>query len=212
MKRLLEQPKNRYTLPVIEVLAQVTFDNKMYEESASAYRQIYDVVDNASKRTAAANGYAESVLLRKDGDTILAMASDLDSLADVSAVMLRRVRFAKANVLSERSEVAEARKIYDMLAVDVTNVEGAESAYRIIEALFAENNHDECEKRIYALADSKTTHSYWLGKAFIVLGDIYVQRNDLFQAKATYRSVVDGYTPADDGVVAEAQAKLDKLN
>ena len=99
-----------------------------------------------------------------------------------------------------------------MLAADVANVEGAESAYRIIEALFAEGKHDECETRIYALADSKTPHSYWLGKAFIVLGDIYVQRNDIFQAKATYRSVVDGYTPADDGIVAEAQAKLEKLN
>jgi hypothetical protein len=71
---------------------------------------------------------------------------------------------------------------------------------------------EESEKKIYNLADSKTPHSYWLGKAFILLGDIYVQRNDMFQARATYRSVVDGYTPADDGIVAEAQSKLEKLN
>ena len=94
----------------------------------------------------------------------------------------------------------------------MTTAEGAESAYRIIEALYAEGNLDESEKMIYALADSKTPHSYWLGRAFILLGDIYVQRNDVFQARATYRSVVDGYTPADDGIVAEAQAKLLKLN
>ena len=114
--------------------------------------------------------------------------------------------------LPTREEVAEARKIYEMLATDVSNVEGAESAYRVIEALFTEGKHDESETRIYALADSKTPHSYWLGKAFILLGDIYVARNDLFQAKATYRSVVDGYTPTDDGIVAEAQSKLEKLN
>ena len=122
------------------------------------------------------------------------------------------MRFAKAKVHTSRNELAEARKIHELLAQDVTNVEGAESAYRIIEALFAEGNHEESEKRIYALADSKTPHAYGLGKAFIMLGDIYVQRNDSFQAKATYRSVVDGYTPADDGIVAEAQAKLEKLN
>ena len=152
------------------------------------------------------------MLLRKDADALLAMANDLDTLADVDAAMLRKVRFAKAKVHTSRDEAAEARKIYEMLAADVSNVEGAESAYRVIEALFAEGNHDESEKRIYALADSKTPHSYWLGKAFILLGDIYVARNDLFQAKATYRSVVDGYTPADDGIVAEAQSKLEKLN
>ena len=212
LKLLSEQPKNQYTVPVVEKLARVTFDNKMYNESAPAYRRLYDVVDSAASRTDAANGYAESVLLRNDGDALLAMANDLDTLADVDAVMLRRVRFAKAKTLSQREEKVEARKIYELLASDVSNVEGAESAYRLIEALFAEGNHDECEKRIYALADSKTPHSYWLGKAFILLGDIYVARNDVFQARATYRSVVDGYTPADDGIVAEAQSKLEKLN
>ena len=126
--------------------------------------------------------------------------------------MLRRVHFAKAKVYTSRNEVAEARKIYEALSADMTTVEGAESTYRIIEALFAEGKYEESEAKIYDFADSKTTHSYWLGKAFILLGDIYVQRNDLFQARATYRSVVDGYTPADDGVVAEAQSKLEKLN
>jgi TolA-binding protein len=212
LKLLAERPQNQYTVPVVEKLARVTFDNQMYGESASAFRRMYDVVDSALSRTEAANGYAESVLLCKDADALMAMANDLDTLADVDAAMLRRVRFAKAKVHTSRDEVAEARKIYEMLAADVTNVEGAESAYRIIEALFAEGKHEESEKRIYSLADSKTPHTYWLGKAFILLGDIYVQRNDSFQAKATYRSVVDGYTPADDGIVAEAQAKLEKLN
>ena len=59
---------------------------------------MYDVVDNAASRTEAANGYAESVLLRKDDDALLAMANDLDSLADVDAAMLRRVHFAKAKI------------------------------------------------------------------------------------------------------------------
>lgn len=212
LKLLAEQPQNQYTVPVVEKLAQVTFDNQMYDEAASAFRRKYELADGAAVRNEAANGYAESVLLRKDDDALMAMANDLDTLADVDAAMLRRVRFAKAKVHTSRNEVTEARKIYELLAADVTNIEGAESAYRVIEALFAEAKLDECEQKIYALADSKTPHSYWLGKAFILLGDIYVQRNDTFQAKATYRSVVDGYTPADDGIVAEAQAKLEKLN
>lgn len=212
LKLLAEQPQNQYTLPVVEKLARVTFDNGMYGESAPAFRRMYDVVDSAAARAEAANGYAESVLLRKDDDALMAMANDLDTLADVDAAMLRRVRFAKAKVLSSRGESVEAGKIYEVLSADVSNVEGAESAYRVIEALCREGKLDESEKLIYALADSKTPHSYWLGKAFILLGDIYVQRNDLFQAKATYRSVVDGYTPADDGIVAEAQSKLEKLN
>jgi TolA-binding protein len=212
LRMLVDQPMNQYTVAVTEKLAQVTFDNKMYEESAAAYRRMYDVVESAAKRTDAAAGYAESTILRKDDDAVLAMAGDLDTLADVNAATLRKVRFTKANILNSRNEVAVARRIYEGLSADMTTAEGAESAYRIIEALFQEGKLDECEQRVYALADSKTSHSYWLGKAFITLGDVYVQRKDTFQASATYRSVVDGYSPADDGIVAEAQSKLEKLN
>ena len=212
MKRLSERPTNQYTVPVVEKLATVTFDNNMFEESAAAYRRMYDVVSSTEQRTQATTGYAKSVMLRNNDDATMAMALDLDTLADVDVAMLRRVRFAKANIYASRNEAALARAIYEELSGDVSNVEGAESAYRVVEALFAEENFDESEKRIYALADSKTPHTYWLGKAFILLGDIYVKRGDTFQARATYRSVVDGYTPNDDGIVAEAQVKLQKLN
>jgi tetratricopeptide (TPR) repeat protein len=110
MKQLVEQPQNQYTVPVVEMLARVTFENKMYDESAPAYRRMYDVADGASKRTEAASGYAESVLLQKDDDALLAMANDLDSLADVDAVMLRKVHFAKANVL-----VATVKRAHELL-------------------------------------------------------------------------------------------------
>ncbi|MBR2332734.1 MAG: hypothetical protein IKA60_00170 [Rikenellaceae bacterium] len=52
---------------------------------------------------------------------------------------------------------------------------------------------------------------YWLGKAFLLMGDIYAIGGDSFQARATYQSIVDGYSPADDGIIDEAQARIQKL-
>jgi predicted negative regulator of RcsB-dependent stress response len=46
----------------------------------------------------------------------------------------------------------------------------------------------------------------------MTLGDIYVQKGDAFQARSTYQSVVDGYTPNNDGIVDEAKARIAKLN
>ena len=54
--------------------------------------------------------------------------------------------------------------------------------------------------------------AYWLAKAFILLGDVYVRKGDNFQARATYQSVADGYSPADDGIVDEAKERIAKLN
>lgn len=55
-------------------------------------------------------------------------------------------------------------------------------------------------------------NAYWLARSFILLGDIYADRGDDFQARATWQSVADGYSPQDDGIVKEARARIEKLN
>ena len=37
------------------------------------------------------------------------------------------------------------------------------------------------------------------------------RRNDAFQARATYQSIVDGYADRTDGIVEEARQKIDAL-
>jgi TolA-binding protein len=114
-------------------------------------------------------------------------------------------------VLHARGDAA-AIELFKILSVDVRHAEGAESAYLVVEQEFKNGNMDEAEKLVYAFADKNTPHSYWLGKAFILLGDIYRSKGDAFQARATYQSVVDGYTPTDDGIVDEAKARISQLN
>ena len=48
-------------------------------------------------------------------------------------------------------------------------------------------------------------------KMFLILGDVLVQQNNTFQARVTYQSIVDGYTPTDDGIVAEARQRIASL-
>ena len=54
---------------------------------------------------------------------------------------------------------------------------------------------------------------YWLAKSYIVLGDSFVERDELKQAKATFESVRDGYEPqsADDDVKDNVELRLKKL-
>ena len=102
--------------------------------------------------------------------------------------------------------------IYKTLSAETRSAEGAEARYRLIKAEFDARNYDRAENMVYEFSDSKTPQNYWLAKAFILLGDIYMSRNDAFQARATYQSVVDGYSPADDGIVDEAKSRIEKMN
>jgi tetratricopeptide (TPR) repeat protein len=50
-------------------------------------------------------------------------------------------------------------------------------------------------------------HPYWLVKSFILLADVYAEKDNLFQAKATLQSIVDNYE-GDQELLNEANRKL----
>ena len=83
MKMLSDRPKNRYSVPVLEKLATVTFDHKMYTESASAYRRLYDAVEQADVRRKALRSYVDATILDSQDNLTLAMVADVESLPDV---------------------------------------------------------------------------------------------------------------------------------
>ena len=132
-------------------------------------------------------------------------------MSAVSDVARRKARYAKASVLDRRGDESAAMAIYKTLSAETRSAEGAEARYRLIKAEFEAKNYDRAENMVYEFSDSNTPQNYWLAKAFILLGDIYMAREDAFQARATYQSVVDGYSPADDGIVDEAKAKIAKM-
>ena len=211
MKLLSDRPKSRYTVTVLEKLATVTFDHSMYTESAMAFRRLYDAVEDIDARRNAAKRYVEATLLDKEDALTLSMAEDVESLEHIEQSVVRKARFAKAGVCSKQGRDAEALDIYTALSQNKSDAVGAHSAYNIIRHHFDKGDHQSAERLVYEFSDSKTTHSYYLGRAFIILGDIYVAKGDTFQARATYQSIIDGYTPADDGVVDEAKERIAKL-
>jgi len=80
---------------------------------------------------------------------------------------------------------------------------GAEAKYVISYVEYRKGNFDIAEKKIFELLSAGSPYEYWLAKSYILLGDIYVEKGNLFQAKHTYKSIVDNYEGADLKKIAE---------
>ncbi|MBK7434574.1 MAG: tetratricopeptide repeat protein [Chitinophagaceae bacterium] len=85
---------------------------------------------------------------------------------------------------------------------------GAEARYEMARCQFELNNLSAAEKT--ALSVIKETGSYdnWVTKSYILLGDIFMQQKDYFNAKATYESVARNAVIPE--LKTEAQQKLDR--
>ncbi len=85
---------------------------------------------------------------------------------------------------------------------------GAEARYEIGNCQFIMGNYTAAERA--ALATVKETGSYdlWVTRSYILIGDIFMQAKDYFNAKATYQSVAQNSVIPE--LKTEAQQKLEK--
>ncbi len=86
----------------------------------------------------------------------------------------------------------------------------AEALYIIADIFYDKGQIDTAEKVIYELVNHTPTYDYWLAKGLIKLSDIFVLREDYFQARATLENIVKNYK-RDDDIRKTAVEKLDNL-
>jgi TolA-binding protein len=203
--------RGQYIPTALGYLSGLYFDARRWADAADAYRRHATLVTDPAAKGRALEGYVKSVIASGDATRIKAMADEVAALPETPQRSRLDAAFAKAGVLRAEGRQDEAIDIYRTLAVDPQSAAGAESGYRVIEYLYAAGEYERAEEAVFALSQAGTPHSYWLGEAFLTLGDIYVREGDTFQARATFQSIVDGYSPSDDGIVAAAKERIAQL-
>ena len=145
-----------------------------------------------------------------------------DALQDAQAVMdackddedlQREARYVKAKSLLGSSRREQALPELRILAQVPSTDEGAEAAYLLIQDQYDRGQFEGIQDQVYAFSGKAAGQNYWLAKAFIVLGDSFVEQGNLAQARATFESIRSGYTssgPQDD-VLDQVDVRLRKL-
>ena len=84
----------------------------------------------------------------------------------------------------------------------------------IIQDAYDKGEYGAVEKKVFAFSEKAGGQDYWLAKAFITLGDSYAEQENYKQAKATFESILNGYSPAEgtaDDILDNVRMRLAKL-
>lgn len=201
---------NEYTTACLLQLAPMREQHGDHAAASEYYHRLMLATTDSQQQREVTAGYLRNTVAVADTGKIIEAANEvLQRTSDDD--MVRMARFAKAKALDTSDKHDEAIAVFTQLARETQNAEGAESAYILAESAFAAGELRQAEQMVFRMADNKSTPNYWLGRAFLVLGDVYAARDDSFQARATYQSIVDGYLPLDDGVVESAKEKIKNL-
>ncbi|MDR2938249.1 MAG: tetratricopeptide repeat protein, partial [Prevotellaceae bacterium] len=208
---VLNSPKSSYTEPSLLGAARASFELGENEKAAIFYERLAQAASTKATVVEALVGKMRADFLAKNDTAVLTDVAIVLNIDNLSPELSTEAHFKRAKAQEHLGDTAKAHEDYMLVSKNAKTKEGAEAQYKIIEYLFSKNDLDKAEAAVLEFSKSGTPHQYWLAKSFITLGDVYVKRNDAFQAKATYESIADGYSESNDGIVAEVTAKIQQL-
>lgn len=193
--------------------ANICYSLERYEDAYRGFSELREIARIETNRTNARMGMMRSAFRARSYDNAIAAAKEVEGDLKSSADMLREARYVQARSYMSTSRRGEAMELFRTLANDPSTAEGAEAKYIIIQNMYDTGDFQSVENAVYDFSSDAGNQSYWLAKAFITLGDSFLERGLTDQAKATFESIRDGYEPQSqsDDVQENVKLRLQRL-
>ncbi len=207
-EKVAAMPDNIFTEQSLLKSGELTFNAKNYELSLNYFKRLEQVAGSKWNILKSRAGITRASYKLGLFEEAVNTAKLLLSTENITEAMIREANFIIASSSYKLMRTDEAFKYFSTLSEDTKTAEGAESKYYKAQILFDRNQLKESEDEIMDFIGKNSPHQFWLGKSFILLSDIYLSQNDLFQARHTLKSIIDNYSNSEDGIIETAKQKM----
>lgn len=193
--------------------AEISYGLGRYEDAYKGYSDLLSSARMEDNQALARKGMMRSAFRARDFENAVSASAAVASDVRSSTALRREAAYVQAKSYLSMSRRAEAMALFETLSAEPSTAEGAEAKYILIQDTFDKGEFDKVEKAVYAFSGSAGSQSYWLAKAYLVLGDSFMERGMKDQARATYESIRDGYQASrpDDDIKDNVKMRLEHL-
>jgi len=200
---------SRYFEKATAEAAQINyFELKNYVEAKRFFQSLNTGATTQENKLAALRGLVRCNYLLKDYAQANEGAKELLTKKGISTDDKSIAYLVLGKSQQINNDYAAAIASFKSCATINKTAWGAEARYEIANCQFTQNNLTAAEKAALAAITETGSYDLWVTKSYILLGDVFLQQKDYFNAKATYESVAKNAAIVE--LKNEAQHKLDK--
>lgn len=208
-EKIIEYPENLYTVKALLKVARFMYNKNDFELALKYYDKLAQLAENKLMLLEANDGVMKSAWETGNYAKVKEAAHNLLKTEKVSEGQIIYAHFLLGMIAMEEKQYNEAGREFTITSNLSSGAPGAEALFNRALIIYRQNRLEEAENLIYELPEKYPSFDYWIAKGFILLADIYVGRDNLFQAEQTLTSVIDNYKGENLKKVAEG--KLERL-
>jgi len=182
------------------------FELKDYAKSKTYFAKLQELATTPENQLEALRGLVRSYYQTNDYAQANDASKELLTKKGLSTDDRAIANLVLGKSLQTGNQYEQAIAAFKQVAAINKSEWGAQARYEIANCYLSLNQLPAAEKAGLEVIKVTGSYDYWVAKAYILLGDVYLQEKDYFNAKATYQSVANNATIPE--LKKEAQDKL----
>jgi TolA-binding protein len=201
-------PNNIFSEQALSKASELTFNANNYAQALELFNKLERTAGSKWNNLKAYTGQMRCNFELENYQAAISAVQKVKNSDVVNEAWMREANFISGKSQYLNGNQQAAIELLKAVATDTKLEQGAEAKFLLAEIYYNSNQKQQAEEEIMDFISKGTPFQFWLGKSFLLLADIYLDRGDDFQAKHTLRSVVENYGADNDGVKERAAQKL----
>lgn len=207
-------PRNLFTEKSLLRSGEILEKQRSCAKAIEIYRELEQIADLRDNIIAAQTGLMRCYHLMEDHENTIIYARKLIEGEKIPVQTVQEAHLLFGRSALAKNDFTAAKKEFGMVAKGSSGEATAEAKYSLGLIQFKNGEFKLSQDQCYKVINQVPSYEYWIGKSFILLGDNYLALGDTFQAKHTYKSIMDNYNgDADDkeDLISIAQEKYNTI-
>ena len=194
---------------VIYRLATIQSRRSKFEDANSYYYQLAAISKSFRDVMNLQQGLMENYFQLGELDSTLHYGNELLSNPRVSVLVEANASLHIGKALYGQENPDAALQALLPLISNSPDERGAEAYYFISKIYHDKGEFEKALESLFVLTNNFSNYDQWVGKAYLLMSDIYLKTDEVFQAKATLNSLIENSEI--ESIKIEAQKKLEAL-
>jgi TolA-binding protein len=208
--KLLENTENPNIEFSLQRASSIAFDLQKYEDALSYFTKL-DQIGSVENKQIAKLGVLRCAYMLKDYNRTIEVSSDVINAYAAYDEIVAEARYNRFKSYQAMSNMDAAYNDLVALSADTRNIYGAEAKYELANYYYSKKQLDKAEAEVFSYIEKGTPHQHYLAKSFILLSDIYITKENYFEAKQYLLSLKDNYVADDEEVSTAITSRLELI-
>lgn len=203
LEAIISMPDNDYTDNALLKIANIEKADNEFEKAKGYYQRLVNITENQKVKMQALEGVMDCDYKLEDYDGAISSGNELAGMQDLAQNKRNFVNYVVGMSLYKKNDYVSALPKLEQCSMKDRTEMGAEAAYHVVLCNWKLGKLDDTEEKVFYISDNFGAYSYYVAMSFVTLSDVYVAKDNVFQAKETLKSIVDNYPGGEPKTLAE---------